>query len=142
MTTLDYDKDAKRGFFSVYKPGQGKYVRWGTVAGIGLFILTGAYWVVNGTALVYANTPVKAAAVVIWIAVLGIATYLLINSPRFGEFLIMTESEMRKVTWPTRREVIASTKIVILMTLILAVILWFVDVGFKVLFEALHILKT
>ena len=54
----------------------------------------------------------------------------------------MTESEMRKVTWPTRREVITSTKVVILMTLILAAILWLVDVGFKLLFEALHILKV
>ena len=141
MTTLDYGKDGKRGLFSVYKPGQGKYVRWGTVAGLSLFILTGAYWLVNSTSLVYATVPVKAAAIVIWIAVLGIGTFLLVNTPKFGEFLIMTESEMRKVTWPTRREVIGSTKIVILMTLILAALLWFVDVGFKLLFEALHILK-
>ena len=142
MTTLDYNKEGKRGLFSVYKPGQGKYVRWGTAAGAAIFILAGAYWVVNGTALVYTTVPVKAIAVVIWIAVLSLATFLVLNSPKFGEFLVMTESEMRKVTWPTRREVITSTKVVILMTLILAVILWFVDVGFKLLFEALHILKT
>ncbi len=47
----------------------------------------------------------------------------------------MTESEMRKVTWPTRRDVITSTKIVILMTMVLAFMLWLVDIGFYKLFK-------
>jgi preprotein translocase subunit SecE len=141
VTTLD-GKVEKRGLFSVYKPGQGKYVRWGTVAGLAIFILSGAYWSVNNQYTASYSTPVKAAVVVVWVAVFGVATFLLVNSPKFGEFLIMTESEMRKVTWPSRREVIASTKIVILMTLILAVLLWFVDIGFMKLFEVLHILKN
>jgi preprotein translocase subunit SecE len=67
-------------------------------------------------------------------------TFLVVNTPKIAEFLIMTESEMRKVTWPTRREVINSTKIVILLTLALAFLLWVVDLGFYKLFEALKIL--
>jgi preprotein translocase subunit SecE len=140
VTTLD-GKVEKRGLFSMYKPGQGKYVRWGTVAGLSIFILTGAYWLGEVVLAMY-GTPVKAAAVVVWVGLLGLATFLLVNSPKFGEFLIMTESEMRKVTWPSRRDVINSTKIVILMTLILALLLWIVDIGFLKLFEVLHILKN
>jgi len=52
-----------------------------------------------------------------------------------AEFMIMTESEMRKVTWPSRKEVISSTRIVILITLILGVLLALVDVGFVQLFH-------
>ncbi|HUO09741.1 MAG TPA: preprotein translocase subunit SecE [Phycisphaerae bacterium] len=140
MTTLD-GKVENRGLFSVYKPGQGKYVRWGTVAGLSIFILTGAYWLGEVVLAMY-GTPVKAAAVVVWVGVFGMATFLLVNSPKFGEFLIMTESEMRKVTWPSRRDVINSTKIVIIMTLILALMLWIVDIGFLKLFELLHILRA
>ena len=40
--------------------------------GLAIFILTGAYWIVNGTPLVLTSVPVKASAVVlIWIAAAG-----------------------------------------------------------------------
>ena len=36
-------------------------------------------------------------------------------------------AELRKVVWPTRDEVVASTKVVIVSTLIIAIALWLVD---------------
>jgi len=75
-----------------------------------------------------------------WVVVFAFLTFWVMNTPRFAEFLIMTESEMRKVTWPTRREVIVSTKVVIIMTFFLAIMLWLVDIGFMKLFQALKIL--
>lgn len=42
--------------------------------------------------------------------------------------------EMQKVTWPTRQELMESTKIVIVVTLIIALFTWLVD---TVLSEAL-----
>ncbi len=42
--------------------------------------------------------------------------------------------EMQKVTWPTREELMESTKIVIVVTLIIALFTWLVD---TVLSEAL-----
>jgi preprotein translocase subunit SecE len=139
MAMLDYAKNPKPGFFSIYKPGQGKYLRWGTVAGAALFIVCGAYWI-GQLVRQRMEIPAVATAVVIWTAVWSFALFILVNTPKFAEFLIMTESEMRKVTWPTRREVINSTKIVILLTLILAFLLWMVDFGFLELFTALKIL--
>ena len=35
---------AKAGIFAIYKPGQGKWVRWGTVAGLAIVAGAGAYW--------------------------------------------------------------------------------------------------
>jgi len=47
--------------------------------------------------------------------------------------------EMRKVVWPTRDDVISSTKVVIISTVIIALILSFFDLviynGFKFIFR-------
>lgn len=44
----------------------------------------------------------------------------------FGE----TVAELRKVAWPTRRETIYLTSIVIVVTVIMAMVLWVIDYGF------------
>ncbi|HVX83220.1 MAG TPA: preprotein translocase subunit SecE [Phycisphaerae bacterium] len=136
MTTLDYKKEGKRGFFSIYKPGQGKYVRWGTVAGIMLVVGLGLWWLAEKTPLTtYENIPVKTGVLVAWAVLGAFGAFYCVNAPKLAEFLIMTESEMRKVTWPTRRQLITSTKVVILLTFILAVILGGVDFGFLGFFK-------
>jgi len=138
MATLD-GKTEKRSFFSIYKPGQGLYVRWGTVAGLGLIFVVGAWWLameLKG----FNNTLAQAAGVTVWLGLGSLLTFWLVNKPNFAEFMIMTESEMRKVTWPTRRQTINSTKVVIFMTLALAVLLWLVDLAFMKLFQWLHII--
>jgi preprotein translocase subunit SecE len=139
VTTLDYRKGEKRHFFSLYNPGQGTYVRWGTVAGAGLIILAGAWWI-GAKVLGSYDLLAQTIGVVIWIALGAVLSFYLVNRPNLAEFMIMTESEMRKVTWPARRAVIASTRVVIFMTLLLAVLLWLVDVAFKSLFELMKIL--
>ncbi len=128
MTTLDVRKD-KRGFFSLYKPGQGKWVRWGTVAAMAIIVLTGTWWI-SEKELATQEAMYKVLAAAIWTLLGAFLTFWLVNSPKMAEFMIMTESEMRKVSWPTRKEVIAATKVVILVTLILGVILYFVDAFF------------
>ncbi len=46
-------------------------------------------------------------------------------------------SELRKVTWPQRRETIYLTAIVIMVSVVLGIVLWGVDYGFSNLIEAL-----
>ena len=58
------------------------------------------------------------------------------------DFLIATEGEMKKVSWSTRREVIGSTKVVVLFTFLLAVLLFVVDFTFKTMFTLINVLKT
>ena len=124
-------KDDKRGFFTIYKPGQGKWVRWGTVAGMALAAALGTYWIgYTEQSLAQAGKAWQFSAAILWILLWAWLTFWFVNSPKYGEFMIMTESEMRKVSWPSRKEVITSVKIVILLTLVMGVMLGLVDVGF------------
>jgi preprotein translocase subunit SecE len=134
VTTLDY-KTEKRGYFSIYKKGQGKWVRWGTVAAMALAIAIGVVWLVQEPWLALTEAPVKVGAATVWVLFWAWVAFWLVNSPKMAEFLIATESEMRKVTWPSRREVVNSTKIIILLTFLLGLLLALVDLGFMDLFH-------
>jgi len=57
------------------------------------------------------------------------------------EFLIATDSEMRKVNWSTRREIMGSTYVVIAATLTVAVCLFLIDYGFSHLFIKIDLLR-
>jgi preprotein translocase subunit SecE len=47
------------------------------------------------------------------------------------KFVVDTISELRKVVWPTRQEASYLTTIIIIVTVIMAIILWVVDLGFS-----------
>ena len=59
-----------------------------------------------------------------------------------SDFMIATEGEMKKVNWSTRREVIGSTKVVIMFTAFMATFLFLADLGFQQLFKAIGALKS
>jgi len=46
---------------------------------------------------------------------------------KISEFLANVKSELKKVTWPTRKETYGSTIVVIVLVLTVAVFLWVVD---------------
>ena len=50
-------------------------------------------------------------------------------------FFTEVKSELKKVTWPSRKEVYATTIVVIVTTLFFGFYLWLLDLGFTVLFE-------
>ena len=45
------------------------------------------------------------------------------------EFLQETRAEMKKVTWPTRNDVVSTTGVVIATVFFFGVFLWLVDMG-------------
>ena len=55
------------------------------------------------------------------------------------EFVRDTTAEMKKVTWPNRNEVVNTTVVVIVATIIFAVYLWGCDVIF---YQAINVLFT
>jgi preprotein translocase subunit SecE len=55
------------------------------------------------------------------------------------EFFRDVASEMKKVTWPTKNEVIGTTAVVIVATLVFAVFLWTCDLVF---YKAIDFLFT
>lgn len=49
---------------------------------------------------------------------------------RTVEFWRDTKSEMKKVSWPSRQEVIGTTSVVIISVIVLGLYLWLCDVAF------------
>lgn len=69
-------------------------------------------------------------ALLVTVAILGGLGFWLVQSGRWAQskdFLSETRAEMRKVSFPTRDEVVSTTIIVIVTSFIFAVFLWFAD---------------
>ncbi|MCK4602752.1 MAG: preprotein translocase subunit SecE [Phycisphaerae bacterium] len=66
--------------------------------------------------------------------------FWVVNRPRSADFLIATEGEMKKVSWSSKKEIVGSTKVVIVTTFMLAAILFSVDILFQVLFQWMGIM--
>jgi len=123
----------------IYKRGQGKYTRTITFAAGALIGALVAQYV--GAELTEAGVYVQY-GVPVAIAV-GVAALMfwLVNRPRSADFMIATEGEMKKVSWSSKREIIGGTKVVITTTLILAVLLWAVDLAFAFFFRRIGVLQ-
>ncbi|MBI2193217.1 MAG: preprotein translocase subunit SecE [Planctomycetes bacterium] len=72
----------------------------------------------------------------------AIAIYYLALCPKTVDYLIETESEMRKVNWPTRTEVMGSTAVVIGCVVILGTYIFLNDLVIAKLLEILRIYKS
>jgi preprotein translocase subunit SecE len=146
------------GVFGYYKPRQGRILRWS--AGIALMLLA-----VFGCHSLY-RMPLEAKLPIGWwhhkvltvplfdksinIGMLICATVLIlcglliymfiINQPRCAEFLIETEAEMRKVSWPDRRDYLGSSMAVIVCVLIVGAFLLVVDFVFQRLLDLIGVL--
>ena len=53
------------------------------------------------------------------------------------QFFKESRAELKKVVWPTRDDVVSSIKVVIISTIIVALILGLLDLGFTSLFRIL-----
>ena len=127
----------------LYKPGQGTVMRWCTAAAAGVL----SVWFC-ATLSSYLTVFRLSEWLVIFIPVivlvgLGVMIFRLAGqNPRFSDFLIATEGEMKKVNWSTRREVLGATKVVIVLILVLGLILFLVDVAFMSFFAWIGVLKV
>jgi preprotein translocase SecE subunit len=60
-------------------------------------------------------------------AAAAVGIFCLVNHERFADFLIATESEMKKVSWSSRAELVGATIVVIVTVLIMAIYIFGVD---------------
>jgi preprotein translocase subunit SecE len=127
--------------FDIYKRGQGKYTRLGTFAGAVGVVLIGAYFLPEKIALLTGSVYVQFGMPTLLLIVLAFILFrYVVNRPKTADFMIATESEMKKVSWSSRKEIVGSTKVVIVTTFILAVILFGVDFLFALIFQWMGIL--
>lgn len=125
----------------IYRPGQGTAVRWGTAAGAGVIVLAFGNFLFNRLAFfgVEVQTIVPVIAVV---ALAGVVFWLVGQYRKFVNFLIDTESEMRKVNWSSRKDVLGHTKVVIFTVLAMGFMLFVVDVVSMGLFSWAGVLRV
>lgn len=120
-----------------YKPGKGATIRYATLGTIIVIICFGGYaWMqTQSDPTLRIAPPVAVGLLLTWMA------YRLIHYPRFADFLINTEAEVNKVSWPSYEELKASTGVVVMMVVIMAVFLFTTDSFWKWLLGVLGILK-
>jgi preprotein translocase SecE subunit len=136
---------SESSFFAPYKPSQGQYVRWGTVAGAGLIAIAAGVYLRSRLGVFESNATLEWLKTLLPLGlILGLAglIYWLVGRNRGSvDFMIATEGEMKKVNWSTKREIIGSTRVVIFTLLALAFILFVVDVFFMVVFSSIGVLQ-
>jgi len=121
----------------IYKPGQGRGARGAAYVLGGLLIIFGGIrlyatinvpgneWV-SDVPLIGAISPYNVIAlVVVLLGLLGL--HLLLNRQPVVDTLIDTEAEMKKVSWPSKREVKNATVVVVIVTFTMAMILFGFD---------------
>jgi preprotein translocase subunit SecE len=128
--------------FEIYKRGQGKYVRICTYAGGMLIAVVGALSLsLKLAGYELTNTPfVKYGVPTAVVAGIAVLLFWLVNRPKTADFFIATEGEMKKVSWSSRKEIIGSTKVVIITTLIMAALLFGVDMLFTLFFQTIGVM--
>ncbi|MDP6546746.1 MAG: preprotein translocase subunit SecE [Phycisphaerae bacterium] len=123
--------------FDIYKKQQGRYTRSLTFTGAMLIAVSGAYVL---TGKLYDFVPYMRYGIPALVVVLiGLMAFWMVNRPRSADFLIATEGEMKKVAWSGKKEVIGSTKVVIVTTLMIALLLFGVDILFGALFRLIGV---
>jgi len=122
----------------IYKKGQGKYTRIVTFLSVVVMGATAAVALSNFLKA-YVSPLVCFGVPTAIVIALGVLALWLVNRQKTADFLIATEGEMKKVSWSSKREIIGSTKVVIVTTFTLAVILFGVDLVFILLFGWLKI---
>ncbi len=124
----------------IYKLGQGRTLRWGTAAALGVTALAFAAFIAEHLAI-FSITVRTLIPVAIFVAS-SIGVFWLVGRYRaFIDFLIATEGEMKKVNWSTRREVFGATRVVIVTLFALGTVLFLVDVFFMAFFELIGVLR-
>src|SRR3954452_14684033 len=136
------------GLFTIYKSGQGYWTRMGTLLAVGVLGLMLAYTLWNQIpSSFFPNDAATGRQVGIWVAVgfiliYGFISLRLMNKPSNVDFLIATDSEMKKVNWTSKKELIGSSKVVIFFMFLIAIILFILDMYFTRVFYLLGVLVS
>jgi preprotein translocase SecE subunit len=136
------------------RPGLGKWARGSALAGALAVVGFGAfsfYMIPSTTSVWWADLwkdrvlgflvivkPILFPAAGI-LLLLGYGAYLFLNRERSADFLIETEGEMRKVSWPARKEYVGSSVVVLIVVLVVSLFLTAVDHGLSWLMQVTKI---
>ncbi len=113
---------------SRYKRSQGKVARQATFAAMAAAVVIGAWRLSE-----YAGSDITSRYLAPLVVLVGglWAGFRLINIPRFADFLISVEAEMKKVSWPSRDELFRASLVVIIVIFFMAATLFVYDIVLK-----------
>lgn len=144
------EKSEGQGFFTIYKKGQGYWTRICSAIGAAFLVILTARFIYQEIppyipSIIDPTTGSKRWLLLI-IGVFVIAAALLIwklmNKPANADFLIATDSEMKKVNWTSGKELWGSTKVVIGFMFLIATLLFVFDLYFTRVFFLFGVLAT
>lgn len=124
----------------LYKRNQGRMVRQITCLTIWLVVAVAA-WRCHSLFIV-PRMGVSWGSYLVAVALGGVGFWFgfrLVNWPKFADFLISVEAELNKVSWPTQRELIRASVVVIFTILFMSAILFGYDALWRFLFGLLGI---
>jgi preprotein translocase SecE subunit len=143
--------DRGGGFFTIYKRGQGYWTRMGTALAAALIAVLTANFVYtqmraipytwNNGSPVYIPVKICLAGAAIVLLVIMLVAWRAMNKPSNADFLIATDSEMKKVNWTTQKELIGSTKVVIFFVILISALLFVLDLVFGYFFQLIRVLE-
>jgi preprotein translocase SecE subunit len=133
------------GYFTIYKKGQGYWTRMGTAISITCLVGLTAFELYDKRAYFGMNTPERRTlalglASALFVALMALA-WRMMNKPGNVDFLIATDSEMKKVNWTSRKDLIGSTKVVVAFMFFIAFFLAVCDVALAGFFHLIGVLK-
>lgn len=131
----------------IFKRNQGRLVRQLTALAIWVVVALISYrlydaffrelaltdWPVAAAAVFRQGVPLLILAAGMWFG------FRVVNWPRFAEFLISVETELHKVSWPGRSELVKASLVVIFVIFFLAMLLFTYDVVWATIFQFLDI---
>lgn len=131
------------GMFTIFKKGQGYWTRMGTAGAAALLIVLisyNLYQILKDQFQVRANVSAGIGAGVA--IALALWAWRMMNKPSNVDFLIATDSEMKKVNWTSKKDLFGATRVVIIFMFLIAAILLIIDVVFGYFFQLITVLKT
>ena len=124
--------------FKIYKRGQGYYTRLCTALASFAIIAIGSFVLFQKLSVV-GNPWIE---IFVPIGVCGGFTLLvfwIVNKPAIADFMIAAEGEIKKVSWASRPEIMASTVVVISVVVAMSTLLFLADLFFR--FTMMDVLK-
>ena len=124
----------------IYSRNQGRIVRQVTCLAIWVIVTLGCYSLYNALKGVFPDQAYLGLVIpgAVWAIGLWVG-FRLVNWPTFADFLINVEAEMKKVSWPSKPELVRASIVVIFTIFFLAISLYLCDAIWTLAFQAIGI---
>ena len=116
--------------FKIYKRGQGYYTRLVSALTVFAIIAIGSF-VLYQKLTVVGNPWIEIFVPIGVCAVFSFLVFWVVNHPKIADFMIAAEGEIKKVSWSSRSEIIASTIVVIGVVIFMSTLLFVADFFFQ-----------